>query len=96
VPPKHPIDGGLSLYPRAEAVSFWQKSVSGSYWGRLPARADFTQGRPAMPDYLHEENIAHFERLVADSMANSLRNEKRHAMLLRLLAEEKAKRSTPQ
>ena len=49
-----------------------------------------------MPDYLHDENIAHFERLVADSVANSSRDEKRHAMLLRLLAEEKAKRSTPQ
>ena len=49
-----------------------------------------------MPDYLYDENIAHFERLVADSVANSSRDEKRHAMLRRLLAEEKAKRSTPQ
>jgi len=49
-----------------------------------------------MPDYLYDENIAHFERLVADSVANPSRDEKRHAMLLRLLAEEKAKRGTPQ
>ena len=42
-----------------------------------------------MPDYLHDENIAHFERLVADSVANPSRDEKRHAMLLRLLAEKK-------
>jgi len=49
-----------------------------------------------MPDYLHDENIEHFERLVADSVANPSRDEERHAMLLRLLAEEKAKRGTPQ
>jgi hypothetical protein len=86
--------GGLSLYPRAEAVSFWQKSVSGSYWEA--ASAQTSPREVAMPDYLYDENIAHFERLVADSVANSSRDEKRHAMLLRLLAEEKAKRSTPQ
>jgi len=86
--------GGLSLYPRAEAVSFWQKSVSGSYWEA--ASAQTSPREAAMPDYLYDENIARFERLVADSVANSSRDEKRHAMLLRLLAEEKAKRSTPQ
>jgi hypothetical protein len=41
--------------------------------------------------FIHQENIALFEKLIAESELNSRRNERRHEMLLSLLAEERAK-----
>jgi hypothetical protein len=41
--------------------------------------------------FIHQENIALYERLIAESELDSTRNEERHKMLLSLLAEEKAK-----
>lgn len=41
--------------------------------------------------YVHNENIAHYQKLIAASELDPSRDEVRHKMLLRLLAEEKAK-----
>jgi hypothetical protein len=45
--------------------------------------------------FVHNENIALYEKLIAESECNPSRDENRHAMLLILLAEEKAKDRTP-
>jgi hypothetical protein len=44
-----------------------------------------------MQPFVHSENVALYEKLIAESKSNPSRDENRHAMLLRLLAEEKAK-----
>lgn len=44
-----------------------------------------------MQSFMHNENIALYQKLIAESERNPARDEKRHAMLLTLLAEEKAK-----
>jgi len=44
-----------------------------------------------MQPFVHNENIALYHKLIAESERNPARDEKRHAMLLTLLAEEKAK-----
>jgi hypothetical protein len=44
---------------------------------------------------IHQENIALYERLIAESELDSTRNEERHKMLLSLLAEEIAKEQNP-
>ena len=41
--------------------------------------------------FLHSENIALYRRLIAESERDPSRDEKRHAMLLTLLAEEEAR-----
>jgi hypothetical protein len=45
-----------------------------------------------MPSYAHHENIALYVKLLAESAQNT---SARHKMLLRLLAEEKAKGRAP-
>jgi hypothetical protein len=45
-----------------------------------------------MPSYAHDENIALYVKLLAESAQNT---SARHKMLLRLLAEEKAKDRAP-
>ena len=45
-----------------------------------------------MPSYSHDENIALYVKLLAESAQNT---SARHKMLLRLLAEEKAKGKAP-
>ena len=44
-----------------------------------------------MEPFVHNENMVLYEKLIAESERDPSRDEKRHAMLLRLLAEEKAK-----
>ena len=44
-----------------------------------------------MQHFVRNENIALYKKLIAESESNPSRDEKRHAMLLTLLAEEKAK-----
>ena len=44
-----------------------------------------------MDRFIHNSNIEHYRRLIAESGRNPLRDEDRHKMLLTLLAEEKAK-----
>ena len=44
-----------------------------------------------MRSFVHDENVALYEKLIAESRSDPSRDEHRHAMLLRLLAEEKAK-----
>ena len=41
--------------------------------------------------FVHCENVAYYKRLIAESERDPSRNEARHQMLLRLLAEELAK-----
>jgi hypothetical protein len=42
-----------------------------------------------MRSFLHDENIALYRKLIAESKDNPSRDEDRHPMLLTLLAEEK-------
>lgn len=44
-----------------------------------------------MQSFMHDENIALYRKLIAESESNPSRDEGRHAMLLTLLAEEIAK-----
>jgi hypothetical protein len=44
-----------------------------------------------MHSFLHDENIALYRKLIAESESNPSRDQDRHAMLLTLLAEETAK-----
>ena len=48
-----------------------------------------------MPGYVHDENIAHFKKRIAESELDPSRDEARHRMLLMLLAEEEAKDKKP-
>ena len=45
----------------------------------------------ATPDFAHNENIALYKKLIAESESAAPRDQGRHAMLLKLLAEETAK-----
>ena len=45
--------------------------------------------------YVHNENIALYKRLIAESESDLSRDEARHKMLLTLLAEETAKDNKP-
>jgi hypothetical protein len=44
-----------------------------------------------MERFVHKANIEHYRRLIAESECDPKRDEDRHEMLLRLLAEELAK-----
>jgi hypothetical protein len=44
-----------------------------------------------MPRFVHNENIANYKKLIAESELDLSRGEVRHKMLLQLLADEKAK-----
>jgi hypothetical protein len=44
-----------------------------------------------MEHYVHNANIARYQKLIAISEGDPARDEARHQMLLRLLVEEKAK-----
>jgi hypothetical protein len=48
-----------------------------------------------MQRFVHNENIALYKRLIAKGELDSSRDEDRHKMLLRLLAEEKSKDKKP-
>jgi hypothetical protein len=43
-----------------------------------------------MERYLHQENLAYYRRLLADAKLATSKDEIRHSMLMRLLAEEEA------
>ena len=44
-----------------------------------------------MQSFMHDENVALYQKLIAESESNPSRDEDRHVMLLTLLAEEMAK-----
>jgi hypothetical protein len=48
-----------------------------------------------MERYIHNANIEHYRRLIAESELDPLRDEKRHKLLLTLLAGELAKDKNP-
>ena len=48
-----------------------------------------------MQQFVHNENIALYKKLIAESELDLSRDEGRHAMLLTLLAEEVAKEKKP-
>jgi hypothetical protein len=66
---------------------------------RHPVDDRFDAGLPAweaeMERFVHNENIALFRKLIAESEGCQSRNEDRHAMLLTLLAEEEARDIKP-
>jgi hypothetical protein len=62
--------------------------------GAADASADLYR-EVEMQSFLHDENIALYRKLIAESEGNPSRDEDRHAMLLTLLAEEKAKAQNP-
>ena len=48
-----------------------------------------------MQRYVHNANIARYQKLIAESKLDPSRDEVRHKMLLRLFAEEKAEDKKP-
>jgi hypothetical protein len=48
-----------------------------------------------MQRFIHQENVALYRKLIAASEGDPKRDEARHQMLLRLLAEEEAKDRQP-
>jgi hypothetical protein len=48
-------------------------------------------GSVAMEYFVHQQNLAHYRRLLADTELATSKDEIRHSMLMRLLAEEEAK-----
>jgi hypothetical protein len=48
-----------------------------------------------MPDFAHNENIALYRKLIAESESAAPRDQGRHATLVKLLAEEIAKGHSP-
>jgi hypothetical protein len=48
-----------------------------------------------MDRFIHNANIEHYRRLIAESERNPSRDQDRHAMLLTLLDEEQAKDKKP-
>jgi hypothetical protein len=52
----------------------------------MPRRSEVSMER-----YIHDANIEHYRRLIAESNCDPKRDEDRHKMLLTLLAEEIAK-----
>ena len=48
-----------------------------------------------MERFIHNANLEHYRRLISESESNPSRDEDRHKMLLRLFAEEKAKKNKP-
>jgi hypothetical protein len=48
-----------------------------------------------MERFVHNENMAHYKKLIAESERDPKRDEGRHKMLLTLLAEEIAKDKKP-
>jgi hypothetical protein len=43
-----------------------------------------------MERYIHQQNLAHYRRLLAEAELATSKDELRHSMLMRLLAEEEA------
>jgi hypothetical protein len=52
---------------------------------------DMRRHKDNMQRYVHNENVARYQKLIAASELDPSRDEDRHKMLLALLAEEKAK-----
>jgi hypothetical protein len=48
-----------------------------------------------MDRYIHDQNLAHYRRLVAESKRDPSRNEVQHNWLLKLLADEEAEEARP-
>ena len=48
-----------------------------------------------MERFIHDANIEHYRKLIAESELNPSRDEDRHKVLLRLFAEEMAKEKRP-
>jgi hypothetical protein len=49
-----------------------------------------------MERYIHDQNLAHYRRLVAESERDPSRNQVQHNWLLKLLADEEAESAKPQ
>src|SRR5450432_637973 len=58
---------------------------------RLAPQSSFRTQEVDVQHFLHSENIALYRRLISESERDPARDEKRHAMLLTLLAEEESK-----
>ena len=59
----------------------------------------FSQCTPlevTMDRYIHDQNLAHYRRLVAESERDPSRNQVQHNWLLKLLADEEAEHARPQ
>jgi len=48
-----------------------------------------------MERYTHQQNLAHYRRLLAESERDPARNEVQHKWLLKLLADEEAEDAKP-
>ncbi len=48
-----------------------------------------------MENFIHQQNLAHYRRLIAESERDPARNEVQHKWLLKLLAQEEAVEIVP-
>jgi hypothetical protein len=62
-----------------------------SYGGDKNRAGETRPGSVAMEYFVHQQNLAHYRRLLADTELATSKDEIRHSMLMRLLAEEEAK-----
>jgi hypothetical protein len=60
-------------------------------YGGAENRVGARPGSVAMEYFVHQQNLAHYRRLLADTELATSKDEIRHSMLMRLLAEEEAK-----
>ena len=74
----------MSPLTNARSTALLNKRNSG--FARVPPEV-------TMERYIHEQNLAHYRRLIAESTLNPDRNEIQHKWLLKLLADEIAKGS---
>jgi hypothetical protein len=56
----------------------------------IPRKETTRPGNVVMEDYVHQQNLAHYRRLLVDAKLATSRDEIRHSTLMRLLAEEEA------
>jgi hypothetical protein len=61
----------------------------------VPPEARFLEGTMRDLNYINDENIRRYRKLIAISEGDPARDEARHQTLVRLLAEEEAKHTKP-
>jgi hypothetical protein len=69
--------------------------LAGGIWSMMVLTTGLPAWEADMQRFVHNENIALYRKLIAESLGCQSRDEDRHAMLLTLLAEEEARDIRP-
>jgi len=73
----------IHLWGKARPVSAMDQLVNAIHGSATP-----TTGSIVMEHFAHQQNLAHYRRLLAEAELATSSDEIRHSMLMRLLAEE--------